>query len=318
MPILEDVMNLLPVKLIPACKDYIWGGTRLKTEFGKVTELEKVAESWELSAHPDGPSTISDGEFKGLKLTEYIEKNGKECIGKNAAAFQFFPLLIKFIDAKDNLSVQVHPSDEYALENEGQYGKTEMWYVVDCDEGAFLYYGFNRSIDRKEFEERIKNNTLLEVLNRVDIKKGDVFFIESGTIHAIGEGALICEIQQNSNLTYRVYDYDRRDKNGNPRELHIEKAIKVTDLNPPKKYITDGNRLAWCKYFSVDKYRVFGSERIGITKDSFKSVIVTAGSGTLSLGDYSVSIKKGDSIFVPAQDGSFVVSGECDVIVSYV
>lgn len=311
-------MNLNPVKLIPACKDYLWGGTRLKKEFGISSELDKVAESWELSAHKDGPSIIKDGEFQGLTFTQYIEKNGKDCIGKKANAFEFFPILIKFIDAADKLSVQVHPSDEYALEHEGEYGKTEMWYVIDCDEGAFLYYGFNRSISRDEFAKRIADNTLLEVLNKVEIKKGDVFFIASGTIHAIGKGALICEIQQNSNTTYRVYDYNRRDKNGNLRDLHIEKAIAVTDLNPPKEYKTEGNKLAECKYFTVDKFSCSGEVKIPVTEDSFKSVIAVSGEGVLSINGTDTEIKKGDSIFVPAQNGEITVKGECEIIVSYV
>lgn len=309
-------MNTNPVKLIPSCKEYLWGGTRLKNEFGIESELEKIAETWELSAHKNGQSIIADGEFKGKTLTEYIEENGNKCIGKNAAAFEFFPILIKFIDAADKLSVQVHPSDEYALEHEGEYGKTEMWYVIDCDEDSFLYYGFNQSITKEEFAKRIENNTLLEVLNKVNIKKGDVFFIESGTIHAIGKGALICEIQQNSNTTYRVYDYDRRDKDGNPRDLHIEKAIDVTDLNPPKKYCANGNKLAECKYFTVDKYS--GNCVIPMTADSFKSVIAVSGEGTLTVNGFEMSFKKGDSIFVPAQNGEIKINGECDIIVSYV
>ena len=219
---MEKNINMKPIKLAPAFKDYLWGGTKLKTEFDKKSDLQKVAESWELSTHKDGQSIVANGEFKGLTLSEYIEKNGRECIGKNAMAFEFFPILIKFIDAADNLSVQVHPSDEYALSNEGEYGKTEMWYVLDCEKDAFLYYGLNREITKEEFAERIKENMLLEVLNKVKVNKGDVFFINSGTIHAIGKGIVICEIQQNSNTTYRVYDYDRRDKNGNTRELHVK------------------------------------------------------------------------------------------------
>lgn len=311
-------MNITPVKLIPACKEYLWAGTRLKKEFGIETELEKIAETWEFSAHKDGESIIKDGEFKGMSFPEYIEKNGKECIGENAAAFEFFPILIKFIDAGDKLSIQVHPSDEYALEHEGEYGKTEMWYVMDCDEGSYLYYGFNRSISRDEFAKRIEENTLLEVLNKVEIKPGDVFFIDSGTIHAIGKGALICEIQQNSNTTYRVYDYNRRDKNGNLRELHVNKAIDVTDLNPPKEYHINGSKLAECKYFTVDKFTCDGEIEIPISEKSFKSVIVISGEGNLHINDTDMQVTKGDSIFVPAQNGEITLSGVCEVIVSYV
>ena len=312
-------MNLSPVKLLPTCKDYIWGGTRLKTEFKKGENLDKVAESWELSAHKDGESVVSGGEFDSLPFSQYIERNGRGCIGKNAEKFEFFPILIKLIDAADNLSVQVHPSDEYALKNEGEYGKTEMWYVVDCEKGAFLYYGFSREITKEEFKERIKNNTLLEVLNKVEIKKGDVFFIESGTIHAIGKGAFICEVQQNSNKTYRVYDYDRRDKNGNARELHIEKALDVTTLAPAKAYKTDNeNILAKCKYFTVEKFACKETGNIPLDKDCFRSVIVLSGTAKLTVGNTELEIQKGDSIFIPAQSGTAEVKGKCEAIVSYV
>lgn len=312
-------MNLSPVKLSPACKDYIWGGTRLKTEFKKGGNLEKVAESWELSAHKDGESVISGGEFDSLSFSQYIEKNGKECIGKNAEQFEFFPILIKLIDAADNLSVQVHPSDEYALKNEGEYGKTEMWYVVDCEKDAFLYYGFSKKITKEEFRQRIENNTLLEVLNKVNIKKGDVFFIESGTIHAIGKGAFICEVQQNSNKTYRVYDYDRRDKNGNARELHIEKALDVTNLEPNREYKTDSpNILAKCRYFTVEKFESKDTGNIELDKNCFRSVVVLSGKATLSVGNTELEIGKGDSIFIPAQNGTAKVCGECEAIISYV
>ncbi len=312
-------MNLEPVKLKAACKDYIWGGNRLKTEYDKGLELDKVAESWELSAHKDGESVIVGGEFDGLFLTDYIEKNGKECVGKNAMKFEFFPILIKLIDAADNLSVQVHPSDEYALKYEGEYGKTEMWYVVDCEKGAFLYHGFNREITKEEFAKRIENNTILEVLNKVDIKKGDVFFIESGTIHAIGKGAFICEVQQNSNKTYRVYDYDRRDKNGNTRELHIEKALEVTNLTVAKKDESlSGNLLAKCKYFTAEKIDSDNKTSFELSENSFRSVVVLTGSGTLTVGNTKIDINKGDSLFIPAQNGVATIDGVCETIVSYV
>jgi mannose-6-phosphate isomerase len=219
-----------PVKLSPTFKDYLWGGERLKNEFNKKCDMTPLAESWELSAHRDGQSVVIGGEYDGLSLTEYIERIGKEALGENSAKYDYFPLLIKLIDAKGDLSVQVHPSDEYALKNEGEYGKAEMWYILDCDEGACLYYGFSRTVSREEYADAIKEGRLCELLNRVPVKKGDVFFIPAGTVHAIGSGILICEIQQNSNTTYRVFDYNRRDKNGNLRPLHIEKALEVSCL----------------------------------------------------------------------------------------
>lgn len=317
-----------PIKLLPAFKDYLWGGTKLKTDFGKKSDLDIVAESWELSTHKDGQSVVAEGPDAGLTLSEYIDKHGEGILGSNAQKFDYFPILIKLIDAKDNLSIQVHPSDDYALKNEGEYGKTEMWYVLDANEGASLYYGFKSEITKDEFEERINNNTLLDVLNKVEVHKGDMFFIESGTVHAIGKGIVICEIQQNSNTTYRVYDYDRRDANGNPRELHVKKAIDVSNLAPAAQNRSASEtvehegfsvtRLAECKYFTVDKVEVDSKADLTVSTDSFKSIIVTDGSGVLTFDGESVDINKGDSIFIPAQDAEYSVSGKCELIISCV
>ena len=220
------------LKLKPACKDYLWGGHRLVDEYNVDYDGEILAEAWELSCHPDGPSMIMNGPYEGKSLREYLDIVGMEALGTHCRRFREFPILTKFIDARDNLSIQVHPNNGFALQNEGQYGKTEMWYVLDAEEGAFLYYGFKREITREEFARRIEENTLLEVLNAVPVKKGDVLFIESGTLHAIGKGILIAEIQQNSNVTYRVYDYGRVGKDGKKRDLHIEKALAVTSRVP--------------------------------------------------------------------------------------
>ena len=311
-------MNYNAIKLTAPIKDYLWGGTRLKTDFGKITDKEKAAESWELSTHPDGESIVSGGEFDGMTLSQYIKANGgDECIGTRAAEFDFFPILIKLIDAKDNLSIQVHPNDEYAMRVEGEYGKTEMWYIVDCEDDAYLYYGVNRDITKSEFEERIKNNTLLEILNKVPVKKGDVFFIPSGTIHAICSGILICEVQQNSNTTYRVYDYDRRGADGKPRELHFEKAIDVSLLTPsPKQAETNSNILASCKYFTVEKLN--DNSDITLNKASFRSVTVTDGNATLKLDDVTTSLTKGETVFIPAQDNTATITGDFEAIMAYV
>lgn len=309
--------NLSPVKLSPAFKDYLWGGTKLKEKYNKKSDLEIVAESWEMSCHKDGQSTVITGEYSGKTLSQYVDALGKELLGKKAEKFSYFPLLIKFIDAKDNLSIQVHPNDEYALRVEGEYGKTEMWYVLEAEEGAYLYYGFNRDITKEEFAERIKNNTILEVLNKVNVKSGDVFFIDAGTVHAIGAGLMICEIQQNSNTTYRVYDYDRRDKEGNARPLHVEKAIEVSKLTKaPELQKSESDVLASCEYFTVKKAMVNGDATLKVDESSFVSLIVVNGSGKISLGADELQVTKGDSIFVPAQNGEIVMNGEMEVIVS--
>ena len=305
-----------PIKLIPAFKDYIWGGNRLVNEYNKKCDMERVAESWELSTHKDGESVVADGEFKGLTLSEYIMSNECNVLGKNAEAFENFPMLIKFIDAKESLSIQVHPDDEYSLKNNGEYGKTEMWYILDCDEDSYIYYGFNKEISKEEFRKSIEENTLLNYLNKVKVNKGDVFFIKAGTVHAIGKGIVICEVQQNSNTTYRVYDYDRTDKDGNKRPLHIEQAIDVAETKPAKNYKRNGSILAKCKYFTVEEFDVDGTERIELTDDSFKSVIVVDGKCEISKDDYKINVTKGDSIFIPAQNTNFKIKGKGRLILT--
>lgn len=308
------------VKLRPSCKDYLWGGQKLKTEFHKDYDGEILAETWELSCHRDGPSYIAGGEYAGATLEEYIVMEGRKILGRHAGKFQQFPILIKFIDAAQDLSVQVHPCDEFALKNEKQYGKTEMWYVVDCEEGASLYYGFSREVSKGELKERIRNQTLLEVLNKVYVQKGDVLFIEPGTIHAIGKGCVIAEIQQNSNVTYRVYDYGRKDKNGKERDLHIEKALQVTNLVPIRRSRTFEPHLAECEYFTVDKLVLDGRimKRMSGTLDrsTFVSVLAVAGEGQVHAGDETVEFQKGDSVFLTADTGNYEIEGQCEALIT--
>ncbi len=314
------------IKLSPAFKDYLWGGTRLRDDFGKDCSFDKVAESWELSCHKDGDSVVATGEDKGLTLREYIDKHGKSVLGSDCEGFDRFPILIKLIDAKDNLSVQVHPDNEYGLRVEGEYGKTEMWYIVDCDEGAELLYGFKHEISKEEFAERIRNNTLLEVTNNVPVHKGDVFFIRSGTLHAIGKGILIAEIQQNSNTTYRIYDYGRVGKDGKPRELHIDKAIDVTKLAPAENYPVSpaeqhegytSRLMASCEYFTTYVLDIEDKAELEADGTSFNSLLILEGEGTVS-GDGKVDFKKGDSIFIAAGTGKYTVEGKCKAVLSKV
>ncbi|MBQ8409456.1 MAG: class I mannose-6-phosphate isomerase [Clostridia bacterium] len=313
---------LYPVKLAPALKDYLWGGDRLKREFNKKCELEKLAESWELSAHKDGESVVVGGACDGLKLSEYVARIGKEALGENAKKYDYFPLLIKLIDARGDLSVQVHPSDSYALENEGEYGKTEMWYILGCEEGASLYYGFAKDVSIDEYKNAIKEGRLTDLLNKVPVKPGDVFFIPAGTVHAIGAGILICEIQQNSNTTYRVYDYNRRDKDGNLRPLHIEKALAVSDLkrSPELPCVADSDDalLSSCEYFEVRRLRCCEHCEIAVDRSSFLSLIVTEGEGKLTFDGGELAFSKGDSIFIPAQNAVLCAEGSCELIVSKV
>ncbi len=308
------------LKLKPACKDYLWGGHRLVDEYGVEYDGAILAEAWVLSAHSAGPSTIVNGEYAGKTLIEYLDAEGLEVLGTHCRRFREFPILTKFIDARDNLSIQVHPSNAYALKNENQYGKTEMWVVLDAEPGAFLYYGFKQEISKEEFAARIKENTLLEVLNAVPVKKGDIFLIESGTLHAIGKGILIAEIQQNSNVTYRIYDYGRVGADGKRRDLHIEKALAVTNRIP---IITNANsypHVADCDYFTVDKidldgrltYRMQGN----VDEKSFLSILILDGNGTISNKGEKLSYKKGDSFFLPANSGDWQIEGNCDALLT--
>lgn len=314
------------LKLNPVFKDYIWGGTRLRDDFGLKTDINPVAEGWMLACHKDGMNTIDGGEYDGKTLESVIKEGGKSKIaGTNSEKFPYFPVLIKLIDAKDNLSVQVHPDNEYAARVEHEFGKTEMWYVLDAAPGATLIYGFKNKIGKEEFKQAIESNTLLDVLNVVEVKKGDMFFIEAGTVHAIGKGALIAEIQQNSNSTYRVYDYGRLGKDGKPRELHIQKAIDVSKTEPAKygtkpfgkkEEIFGGTRqmLTECPLFSVYNYKLCGKVELNANEESFNHILVVDGSGKIGGREF----KKGDSFFVPANYGNYEIDGNGEFILTKV
>lgn len=317
------------VKLDPAFKDNLWGGTKLRTEFGKKCDYDIIAESWELSAHPDGQSRIAQGRYRGMLFNEYLKKIGKDALGWKCQAHDRFPILIKFIDAKQPLSVQIHPDDEYALEIEGEYGKNEVWYIMDCEPGASLYCGLSQKTSKEEIKRRIADNTIVEILNEVKVKKGDVVFIKAGTIHAIGAGILICEIQQNSNSTYRLYDYDRRDKYGNLRELHLDKALDVVDVEPyvrnndkPEILQSDKNfeveRLVQCKYFECFKYTIQNKAKIQVDDASFVSVIFLSGSGNITVDKRTLEFKAGESFFVTAGKKNIIIHGESECIVTHV
>ncbi len=322
--------NIEPmIKLEPAFKDNLWGGTKLRTVFGKKCDYDIIAESWELSAHPDGPSRVASGRMAGRLFTEYLRKMGKEALGWKCQAMDRFPVLIKFIDAMQALSVQIHPDDDYALEHEGEYGKNEMWYVIDCEPDASLYVGFKERITTEEIRKRIADNTIIEVLNEVKVKKGDVIFVEAGTIHAIGAGILICEIQQNSNSTYRLYDYDRRDKFGNPRELHLDKALDVVRPVPfvrsrewGRQIYSDAHysqeMLVQCKYFECLCYKVEDEVKITVSETSFISIVFIEGSGTVTCDEICLEFAMGESFFVQAGKHIVTVKGRSKFILTHI
>ena len=290
-------------KLFPATKSYIWGGRRLIEEYGKNCTSDTLAETWELSFHPDGVTRLWDGTPIDRSKLETV-------LGNNIDPFKF-PQLIKLIDAYDDLSVQVHPRDEDAYPFKG---KTETWHIVDADDGAGIYLGFKEDVTKERFESAIRDNTVTDLLNFFKVKKGETYFIPAGTVHAIGKGCLICEVQQNSNITYRVYDYDRRDKDGNPRDLHIEKAVAVADLKKYEYNPLVGTTVARSKYFSVDSFYVDGSISVNVDENSFKFFICLDGNGTID----GLEIKKGESFLVCAGFGDVELRGQMRVLTSEV
>lgn len=318
---------MYPLLLSAPLKDYLWGGNRLKTDFGFESEMEKVAEAWVLSCHKDGESLVKNGKYAGLTLSKAIEKFGDDSLGEKGKEFSYFPILIKLIDAKDRLSLQVHPDDEYALANEGEYGKTEMWYIVDCEEDAKLIYGVKKTLSKEELEAKIQNDTVTDICNFVSVHKGDVFFIPAGTLHAIGKGIVIAEIQQNSNTTYRVSDYGRLGADGKPRQLHKKQAVEVINRQPSELSANSGEEitiypfgivknLASCEKFTADHLSLNG--KAGLCEEkSFLSVLILEGECVLSYADGNMRLVKGNSVFVPAKM-RIELMGEAEIILSHV
>lgn len=300
------------IKLLPVTKDYLWGGEKLKTLFG-VKADGIVAESWTASVHKDGTSLVdkSDENF-----AEYLNSNKNTVDAKGGD----FPVLIKYIDAKSNLSVQVHPSDEYAAAHENSLGKTEAWYIISADEGAGIYCGFKRDSSKEEFLEKVKDGTALELLNFIPVKAGDCYLINSGTVHAIGAGCVICEVQQNSNITYRVYDYNRRGADGKLRELHIDKAVEVINFNKFKDQTDSGEwqnfsggkikLLTKCKYFSLKNLLLSGKFEY-VNENSFTVINVIAGDGEID----GEKFKAGDCFYIPLGE-KFSLIGEANLLIT--
>jgi mannose-6-phosphate isomerase len=305
-------------RLKPACKDYLWGGHKLVEDFGIEYEGDICAEAWLLSCHEDGKSIVADGQYEGKSLDELIDILGKECLGTACRDKEDFPILIKFIDSRNPLSIQVHPDEEYARTHEGQHGKTEMWYVLDADEGAYIYRGFSKSISKEEFEKRISDNTLEEVLNKEYVKRGDVLLITPGTLHALGGGILLAEIQQSSNVTYRIYDYGRLGADGKTRPLHIKQALDVTKLERPLKYVSNNGYLLSCDHFVVNHEIITpDSSYIGNADErSFASIIFIGGSAKIIYGSDTTTVRKGESLFVTAGSGEFTIEGDAEVLIT--
>lgn len=324
-------MDRKPFLLKPAAKDYLWGGSRLNDDFSKNINMQPLAETWECSTHPDGPSVIASGEFEGMELAELLRRF-PEFIGEHPRSNPYLeagelPILIKFIDAKKDLSVQVHPDDEYAkLYERGQLGKTEMWYVLEADKDAELIYGFYSDMDSVAVRQSVKDGTIERYLQKVKVRQDDVFYIPAGTVHGIGAGNLIAEVQESSNLTYRLYDYDRTDKQGQKRELHIEKALAVANLKGqhtqrlPRRLLryTPGcatEFLCRCKYFQVERMllNTEGKNKLAelyIGSSSFQALLCLDGGGHIVMSeDETLAYTKGSCIFIPANANRLKLSG---------
>ena len=322
-----------PFLLKPAAKDYLWGGSRLNDDFGKEINISPLAETWECSTHPDGQSVVASGENAGKNLWEVLYLH-PDFLGAHPLQTMKgkpeLPVLIKLVDAKQKLSVQVHPDDAYALANENSLGKTEMWYVLSAKKGAKLVYGFNQDMNEACVKHALEEGTIERYLNHVAVHKDDVFYIKTGTVHALGAGVIVAEIQESSNLTYRLYDYDRTDKNGERRELHVDKALRVmkagSSAEPRQpmrvlKYTKGCARelLMRCKYFQVERlllnteiYRQMTGYKTG--SNSFHVLLCTDGCGTLFGEEYMLNFFKGDCIFVPANSIPLKIHGKAQFL----
>lgn len=320
-------MELYPLIFEPILKDRIWGGTKLESDLGKQNlPSATTGESWELSAVPGDESVVKEGVYAGKQLSQLLEEFPKEILGSKLHE-QFgnqFPLLFKFLDAREDLSIQVHPNDELAKERHNSFGKTEMWYVMQADEEARIIVGFKKKSSPEEYLEHLKNKNLIEILNEVKVKKGDVFFLETGTIHAIGAGIVIAEIQQTSDITYRIYDWDRVDAQGNSRELHVEQALdamnyNTTDTQKQYKAIRNtGNVMVDCPYFTTKYFPLSGKTDMTSDGESFVVYICTEGQYSFTVNGESYDFKKGDTILVPAALKEFTLQGEAVLLEIYI
>ncbi len=315
-----DELNI-PLLLRPAGKDYLWGGTRLQEEYGKCTELEIVAESWECSTHPAGLSRIVNGPWQGHSLKEYLEQNPR-VLGRHEGNPYGIPVLVKLIDADKDLSLQVHPDDDFALEHEDECGKTELWYVLDAAPGAELIYGFSHDIAEEQLRKCVEDGSIVNHVQRIPVCRDDVFFVRPGTIHAIGAGVLLAEIQQSSDVTYRVFDYHRIDKSGSPRPLHVDKAVQVMDrkaapmVRQQMRLLRYTPGAAWeslcrCPYFHVDRMLLSRQIQWEVPENNFQILLVTIGDLRLDYADgrEALQITKGDCVFVPAGMGKIGLRG---------
>ncbi|MDE3741395.1 type I phosphomannose isomerase catalytic subunit [Maribacter polysaccharolyticus] len=307
-------MNLYPFKFQPILKERLWGGTKLKEVLGKPIESDITGESWELSAVQGDISTVANGPLAGTTLQEIIDEQPEALLGKDVFERfgKDFPILIKFIDAKQDLSIQLHPNDELAKKRHDSFGKTEMWYVMDADPGANLIVGFNKNVTKEEYSKSLDNDTLLDLLNYEQVKEGDTFFINTGKIHAIGAGVLLAEIQQTSDITYRVFDFNRKDKNGNLRELHTDLALDAMDYDKKDDFKVAYDRksdavntMVDCPYFKTNFLQLEKDLSLDVSdRSSFTILMCVGGSAEIVTNSGAVAIQKGETVLVPADTES--------------
>jgi len=303
-------MNLYPLKFKPILKERLWGGTKLKDVLHKPIESDITGESWELSGVEGDISEVSNGDLSGTSLQSLMDEHGEALLGKSVVE-RFgndFPILIKFIDAKQDLSIQLHPNDELAKERHNSFGKTEMWYIMDADPGAKLIVGFNKDVEKGEYVKSLEEGTLTDLMNYEEVSEGDTFFINTGKIHAIGAGVLLAEIQQTSDVTYRVFDFNRRDREGNLRELHTSLAVDAIDYEKKDDFKVDYpkslngiNSMVDCPYFETDFLELTKSMKQDLTqRDSFTIFMCVGGAAQIQNDWGSVAITKGETVLVSA------------------
>lgn len=314
---------LYPLVFTPIFKDRIWGGSRLAELFGKKSSSGLTGESWELSAVPGDVSVVASGLLKGKTLSDLIATYPEELLGKRVVERYGanFPLLFKFLDARDDLSIQVHPDDDMAQKYHGGFGKTEMWYVLNAEPGAELIVGFQQETSPEQYLKALEQNEVVSLLKRYPVEKGDVFFLETGTVHAIGKGTVIAEIQQTSDITYRIYDYNRRDAHGQLRELHTDLALKAIHFGvrqPKMKYskqINRNNQVVQCPYFTTSYLPLEGELVLNTDEPVFQVLMCLEGEFTIAMDGQSYAFSKGDTVLVPAVWSQSRLRGTAELLV---
>lgn len=319
-------MKFYPLQFEPIFKERIWGGEKLKTELHKPITSKITGESWELSTVEGDVSVVANGEWKGRSLTDLIDECPNEILGTEVYARfgKQFPLLFKYLDAREDLSIQVHPNDALAKKRHNSFGKTEMWYIMQADEDARIIVGFKETSNANDYLENLKNKTLLSILDAIKVKSGDVFFLETGTVHAIGAGLVVAEIQQTSDITYRLYDYDRTDAHGKTRELHVDLALEAINYNKvdtKKEYtktINESNVVVDCPYFTTNFLPLDGEISVSKTGKTFTVYMCVEGSFEIEYDDSKSHYRKGDTVLLPAAMNSFSLKGKASILEIYI